>query len=120
MNILEVRNVSKTFPGVKALQNIDFDVKKGSVHALMGENGAGKSTLVKTLYGIYSPDPGGSMRLDGAAYAPRNSLDALRKGVAMKVECDAHDFMQTCIWVANFSKTGYSSTKSECRNTRGP
>lgn len=83
MNILEVRNVSKTFPGVQALQNIDFDVQKGSIHALMGENGAGKSTLVKTLYGIYASDPGGSMRLDGAAYAPKNPLDALRKGVAI-------------------------------------
>ena len=83
VNILEVRNMSKTFPGVRALQGVDFNVQKGSVHALMGENGAGKSTLVKTLYGIYAPDPGSSMRLDGAAYTPKNPLDALRKGVAI-------------------------------------
>ena len=83
VNILEVRNMSKTFPGVRALQGVDFDVQKGSVHALMGENGAGKSTLVKTLYGIYAPDPGSSMHLDGVAYTPKNPLDALRKGVAI-------------------------------------
>ena len=82
-NILEIKNVSKTFPGVLALQNIDFTVKKGSVHALMGENGAGKSTLVKTLYGIYNPDPGGTMLLDGRAYRPQSPLDALKRGVAI-------------------------------------
>ncbi|MEM9424035.1 MAG: sugar ABC transporter ATP-binding protein [Spirochaetota bacterium] len=81
--VLEVRNVSKTFPGVKALQNIDFAVKRGSVHALMGENGAGKSTLVKVLYGMYSPDPDGVMLLDGEAYRPKNPLDALKKGIAI-------------------------------------
>ena len=54
--ILEMRNVSKTFPGVKALDQINLRVKRGSVHALMGENGAGKSTLMKILYGIYIPD----------------------------------------------------------------
>ena len=50
--ILEMRNVSKTFPGVKALDGINLKVKRGSIHALMGENGAGKSTLMKVLYGI--------------------------------------------------------------------
>ena len=82
-NVLEVKGVSKTFPGVKALHNIDFIVKKSSVHALMGENGAGKSTLVKILYGIYSPDPGGKILLDQVAYLPKNPLDALEKGVAI-------------------------------------
>lgn len=56
--ILEMRNVSKTFPGVKALDGINLNVKRGSIHALMGENGAGKSTLMKVLYGIYTPDAG--------------------------------------------------------------
>ena len=50
--ILEMRNVSKTFPGVKALDGINLKVKRGSIHALMGENGAGKSTLMKVLYGF--------------------------------------------------------------------
>ena len=51
--ILELSSVSKSFPGVKALKNVDLKVRRGSVHALMGENGAGKSTLMKILYGIY-------------------------------------------------------------------
>ena len=58
-----MRNVSKTFPGVKALDRINLRVKRGSVHALMGENGAGKSTLMKILYGIYIPDEGGELIL---------------------------------------------------------
>jgi len=57
-NILEVRNLIKTFPGVKALDGVDFNLKKGSVHAIVGENGAGKSTLMMTLGGVYRPDSG--------------------------------------------------------------
>lgn len=56
--VLEVKNVSKEFPGVKALENISFDLFKGEVHAIVGENGAGKSTLIKTLTGAYVPDKG--------------------------------------------------------------
>lgn len=55
---LEMKGISKSFPGVKALDCVSFNVKKGSVHALMGENGAGKSTLMKILAGIYKPDGG--------------------------------------------------------------
>ena len=56
--ILEIKNISKTFPGVKALQNVNFDLKRGEVHALVGENGAGKSTLIKCLTGVYEPEEG--------------------------------------------------------------
>lgn len=52
-NILEMRNISKTFPGVKALQNVTFTVAEGEIHAICGENGAGKSTLMKVLSGVY-------------------------------------------------------------------
>ncbi|EEG54892.1 putative galactose/methyl galactoside ABC transporter, ATP-binding protein MglA [[Clostridium] asparagiforme DSM 15981] len=61
---LEMRGVSKSFPGVKALDGISLKVRPGSVHALMGENGAGKSTLMKCLFGIYKMDEG-EVYLDG-------------------------------------------------------
>jgi ABC-type sugar transport system ATPase subunit len=63
--ILSLENISKTFPGVKALQNISFDLRKGEVHCLCGENGAGKSTLIKILSGAYNPDEGGEIIFEG-------------------------------------------------------
>src|SRR6202035_4491670 len=63
--ILEMRRVSKSFFGIKALRNVDLTVYAGEIHALMGENGAGKSTLMKILSGAYRPDPGGGTRIDG-------------------------------------------------------
>ena len=55
--IVTMRNISKEFPGVKALSNVDFTLRKGEIHALMGENGAGKSTLVKVLTGVHEKIP---------------------------------------------------------------
>jgi ribose transport system ATP-binding protein len=63
--ILEMRRVSKSFFGIKALRNVDLTVYPGEIHALMGENGAGKSTLMKILSGAYTPDPGGEIRIEG-------------------------------------------------------
>ena len=57
-SLLEMRGIYKTFPGVKALQNVDFTLKEGEIHALMGENGAGKSTLIKVLTGVHVKDGG--------------------------------------------------------------
>ncbi len=61
---LELKGIQKFFPGVTALANVSFSVKKGTVHVLCGENGAGKSTLMKIINGIYQPD-GGSIHIDG-------------------------------------------------------
>ncbi|MDO4972754.1 MAG: sugar ABC transporter ATP-binding protein [Eubacteriales bacterium] len=63
--VLTMRGICKSFPGVKALNNVDFTLRKGEIHALMGENGAGKSTLIKVLTGVYEKDAG-SIRVDGA------------------------------------------------------
>lgn len=79
--ILHVENISKTFPGVKALNNITLDLFKGEVLVLVGENGAGKSTLVKILSGIYTPDAGGKMMLDGKEFEPKGVRDANEKGI---------------------------------------
>ena len=57
-NILELRGICKSFPGVKALDAVSFNIQRGTVHALVGENGAGKSTLIKVLAGIYQPEKG--------------------------------------------------------------
>lgn len=79
---LSFHGISKTFPGVKALQEISFDCYAGEVHALMGENGAGKSTLLKILSGSYQAS-GGEIRLQGQAVNFQNTTDALNAGVAI-------------------------------------
>ncbi len=80
--LLEMKNITKEFPGVKALNNVSLTIKRGSVHALMGENGAGKSTLMKCLFGIYTKDSG-TIYLDGKEIHFKNSKEALENGVAM-------------------------------------
>ena len=80
LNILELRNITKTFPGVIALENVDLDVVQGEVHILVGENGAGKSSLIKLLCGIYFPDQG-EIFYAGEPYVPRNPLDAIKSGI---------------------------------------
>ncbi|MBP3308323.1 MAG: sugar ABC transporter ATP-binding protein [Clostridia bacterium] len=80
--LLTLEGMSKSFPGVKALDNASLRLKAGSVHALMGENGAGKSTLMKCLFGVYSPDSG-KITLDGKEVAFKSSKEALLGGVAM-------------------------------------
>ncbi|MBR3965864.1 MAG: ATP-binding cassette domain-containing protein [Clostridia bacterium] len=80
--LLQMKNITKEFPGVKALDGVSLTVKRGTVHALMGENGAGKSTLMKCLFGIYSKDSG-SILLEGKEVNFKNAKDALEHGVAM-------------------------------------
>jgi methyl-galactoside transport system ATP-binding protein len=80
--ILEMLHISKSFPGVKALDDVTVKVKPGSIHALMGENGAGKSTLMKCLFGIYEADEG-QILLDGRDVSFANTKQALDNGISM-------------------------------------
>lgn len=78
--LLTISGVSKGFPGVKALDNVSFSVRKGEIMALLGENGAGKSTLIKVLTGVYSRDAG-TLTLNGQTIAPRSTADAQKMGI---------------------------------------
>lgn len=79
--LLALRGVVKTFPGVKALDGVDFTLRKGEIHALLGENGAGKSTLIKVMTGVYRRD-GGDISLEGTPIHPANTGDAQNLGVS--------------------------------------
>lgn len=80
--ILEMKNISKGFPGVQALSQVNFDLREGEVHALMGENGAGKSTLMKVLTGIYERDEG-EILFQGKAVSFKNTSESLKAGISM-------------------------------------
>lgn len=80
---LEISNVSKTFPGVKALDDVRFDIYPGEVHALVGENGAGKSTLIKILAGVQPPDEGAKIIIQGQATELKGTMDAIKKGISV-------------------------------------
>jgi ribose transport system ATP-binding protein len=83
--LLAARGIVKTFPGVQALRGVDFDLRAGEVHALVGENGAGKSTLTRILAGVETPDSG-QMLLTDRPYAPRSRADAESHGVRMVMQ----------------------------------
>jgi general nucleoside transport system ATP-binding protein len=80
--VLEMRGVTKQFPGVLANDHVDFDLRKGEVHALLGENGAGKSTLMNILYGLYRADEG-EIRMNGKAVTFGSAKDAIDRGIGM-------------------------------------
>ena len=80
--LLEIRGLSKSFPGVQALVGVDLDVRGGEVHAVIGENGAGKSTLMKIVAGVYLPDAG-SVRLAGKSIVNDSPRQALERGISM-------------------------------------
>jgi ABC-type uncharacterized transport system ATPase subunit len=80
--VLEMRGIRKEFPGVVANDDVSFDVRRGEVHALLGENGAGKSTLMNILYGLYKPD-GGEIRLNGKPVSFSSAREAIQAGIGM-------------------------------------
>src|SRR5689334_17890209 len=80
--VLEVRNITKRFPGVLANDHINFTLEKGEIHAFLGENGAGKSTLMNILYGLYDPDEG-EILINGKLITIRGPNDAIRQGLGM-------------------------------------
>ena len=80
--LLELKGISKSFPGVKALDNVSLQIKPGTVHALMGENGAGKSTLMKCAFGLYHPDEG-EVYVEGEKVQYKDTRDAMAHGISM-------------------------------------
>ena len=79
-NVFEIRNISKHFAGVKALDDVSFEIKRGTCHCLIGENGAGKSTLIKILTGAYQKSSG-SVIYNGKDFGPASTRDAMRAGI---------------------------------------
>ena len=106
--IIEMLNITKEFPGIIANDNITLQLKKGEIHALLGENGAGKSTLMKCLFGIYKQD-GGKIVIDGQETAFSGPKNALDNGVAM-VHQELNQVLKRSvmenIWLGRFPKQG--------------
>ena len=111
--VLEMNNITKIFPGVTALDNVNLKVRPGSVHALMGENGAGKSTLMKCLFGIYHKD-GGEIILDGQKVEISTSKQALDMGISM-IHQELHPIrfrpVMENIWLGRFPMKGIAVDK---------
>ncbi|WP_336999475.1 galactose/methyl galactoside ABC transporter ATP-binding protein MglA [Pantoea agglomerans] len=107
--LLEMTDVSKSFPGVKALDNVNLKVRPHSVHALMGENGAGKSTLLKCLFGIYKKDTGSILFL-GKEIDYKSSKEALENGVSM-VHQELNLVLQRTVmdnmWLGRYPRKGF-------------
>jgi methyl-galactoside transport system ATP-binding protein len=111
--ILEIKNMSKEFPGVQALDDVSVQIRPGTVHALMGENGAGKSTLMKCLFGIYDPDSG-QIVLDGKEQHFVNSRQALDAGIAMvhqELLPVPYRSVMDNLWLGRYPKKGFGPFK---------
>ena len=106
--LLQMKDITKNFPGVRALDKVSLEVKAGTVHALMGENGAGKSTLMKCLFGIYNKDSG-HIYLEGREINFSSSKEALNNGVAM-VHQELNQALKRSVmdnlWLGRYPKTG--------------
>ena len=118
--LLEMKNITKSFPSVKALDGVSLTVRRGTVHALMGENGAGKSTLMKCLFGIHSPDAG-EIFLEGRPISFKNPKDALTSGVAM-VHQELNQALKRSvadnIWLGRYpTSLGFITREGQMRRT---
>jgi ABC-type sugar transport system ATPase subunit len=81
--LVEIRNITKKFPGVTALRDVSFTINEGEIHALIGENGAGKSTMIKILSGLYKPEPGGEIIFAGKPLEEYSALESLHRGIVV-------------------------------------
>jgi simple sugar transport system ATP-binding protein len=105
--LLDLRGITKRFPGVVANDHVDFDVRAGEVHTLFGENGAGKSTLMRVLYGFYKPDEG-EIRLRGERVTITSPADAIARGIGM---IHQHFMLVNTLTVAENVALGTRSTR---------
>jgi simple sugar transport system ATP-binding protein len=112
--LLEMRGITKGFPGVLANDNIDFDVRAGEVHTLFGENGAGKSTLMRVLYGFYQPDSG-KVYLDGKPVGIGSPAAAIALGIGM---IHQHFMLVPTLSVAENVSLGLKSTRGPLKDIR--
>jgi inositol transport system ATP-binding protein len=121
--ILELENITKEFPGVKALDNIQLKIKKGTVHGLMGENGAGKSTLMKIIFGIYTPDKG-TIKFKGKELKVSGPKEAVKNGISMihqELSPVPHMTVAENIFLGrefSFGKTGWVNNKKMVEESR--
>ena len=119
--LLEMHGITKEFSGVKALKGVDFCVRPGTVHALMGENGAGKSTLMKCLFGIYHKD-GGEIWLKGQKVDFKSPHEALMNGISMvhqELEQVRDRNVMENVWLGRFPlKGGLVDTRRMIEDTR--
>ncbi|HEX9616007.1 MAG TPA: ATP-binding cassette domain-containing protein, partial [Anaerolineales bacterium] len=107
IHLAEMRGITKRFPGVLANNKVNFDVRSGEVHALLGENGAGKSTLMRILYGLYHPDEG-QIQLNGHPVTIESPVDAIRLGIGM---IHQHFMLVPSLTVAENVALGLASTR---------
>lgn len=118
--VLEMKNITKQFPGVLALNNVSLRLRPGKVHALMGENGAGKSTLMKCLFGIYNKDSGEILH-NGKPVHYTCTLDAINDGVAMihqELYPEPHLSVQENVWLGRLPVTHGMVDYKKCTRIR--
>jgi inositol transport system ATP-binding protein len=118
--LMEIQNIRKAFPGVVALDNVSFQLKPGTVHALMGENGAGKSTLMKIIAGIYTPDQG-EIFLNGKKVTLKSPIDALNQGIAMihqELNLMPHMTVAENVWITREPKNRFGFVDHSELNNR--